>query len=427
MFDIRKMEPPKLGLSGLEAGLSEEEKVLQATAHHFAVEKMRPCAAALDRMSAEEAVAPSSPLFPYLKDFAASGLLNLDALASMEPAQMARMLPLLFEELGYGDVGLTVLAIALSFPAFAARLSGNPALVERFGHLPGCWIVTQPERGSDVLDMLVREAVQGATRQDPANLSARIDGDHVILHGRSSEWISGGPIAQCALAYVPCDYGEGMTDENGYPRLIGILVPFDLDGVSRGKPHENHGQRSLPQCSIHFDQVRVPKEYVIAGAEECLLSLYSALAFASMEIACTLTGLARAAFDHMLKYVHERSQGGGLLIEHQSVRLRMFDVWRKLEACRAVSRRIVAYNYGENGPHPLASNTSKTFVTQAACEAAEAVVSLMGANGLSREYPVEKLLRDARAALVEDGENNILSIHGANYLSDWYRQQANQR
>ena len=423
MFDIRKVEAPRLGLSGLEPTLSEEERAVQRAANRFALETMRPCAAKLDAMRPEDVVAPGSPLFEYLRQFEATGLFNLDTLASLQPAQMSRLLPLLLEELGYGDVGLTVLAIATSFPAFAAAVSGNPELIERFKGLPGCWIATQPDRGSDVLDMAGREVVRGG-RQDRGNLVARIDGDDVVIHGQTSEWVSGGPIAQCALAYLQCDYGQGVQRANGSLRLIGVLIPFDLPGVSKGKPHDKLGQRSMPQGAIYFDDVRVPMRYILAAEDAAELSFYGALTFANMEIACTLGGLARAAFEHAIKYVHERRQGGGVLMEHQSVRLRVFDLWRKLEACKAMARRVIDYNYGANGPHFLASVTSKTFVTQLAYEVADEAVQLMGANGLSREFPVERLLRDARASLIEDGENNVLSLHGANHLSDWYRQHA---
>ncbi|HEY6645406.1 acyl-CoA dehydrogenase [Povalibacter sp.] len=421
MFNIKEIAAPRLGLSGLEPTLSDEERALQSAANRFALETMRPYAATLDRLTAEEVVAAGSPLFEYLQKFQASGLFNLDLLASLQPEQMARLLPLLLEELGYGDVGLTVLAIATSFPSFAAALSGDPELLERFKGLPGCWIATQPDRGSDVLDMAGRETLRGS-RQDRGNLVARVDGDHVVINGQTSEWVSAGPIAQCALAYLQCDYGQGIHRANGSLRLIGILIPFDIPGVSKGKAHDKLGQRSMPQGAIYFDNVRVPRKYILAGEDAADLSFYGALTFANMEIACTLGGLARASFEHALKYVHERRQGGAVLMDHQSVRLRVFDAWRKLEACKAMARRVVDYNYGKNGPHFLASVTSKTFVTQSAYEVADAAVQLMGANGLSREYPVEKLLRDARAALIEDGENNVLSLHGANHLSDWYRQ-----
>ena len=79
-------------------------------------------------------------------------------------------------------------------------------------------------------------------------------------------------------------------------------------------------------------------------------SLIGALTFGNMEMATTFTGVARAAFEHSLAYAHERKQGGTAIINHQSVRLRIFDMWRKLEAGRALARRVFTYNYSPNGP-----------------------------------------------------------------------------
>jgi alkylation response protein AidB-like acyl-CoA dehydrogenase len=142
-----------------------------------------------------------------------------------------------------------------------------------------------------------------------------------------------------------------------------------------------------------------------------------------MEMAVTFTGVARAAYEHALDYVHERKQGGVSIIEHQSVRLRLFGLWQKLEACRALAHRVFNYNYSSNGPHVLASMTSKTFVTQNAFEIASEALQLFGGNGLTKEYPIEKLMRDARASLIEDGENNVLGLKVASMLSAVYKNE----
>ena len=143
----------------------------------------------------------------------------------------------------------------------------------------------------------------------------------------------------------------------------------------------------------------------------------------AVEMAVTFTGAARAAYEHALAYVHERKQGGVPIIEHQSVRLRLFGIWQKLEACRALAHRVFSYNYSNEGPHLLASMTSKTFVTQNAFEIASEALQLFGGNGLTREYPLEKLLRDTRASLIEDGENNVLGLKAATLLSQVYKEK----
>ena len=422
MFTFEKLEIPSLGIRGLEANLTEEEQAIQEVAHRFAAEVMRPIGEKLDKMTPEEVIAEESPLFEYLEQIHASGILDLAALAEMDDLQKSRIFPIIFEELGWGDSGLAIATLASSIPAFAAHTTGNAEIIEKFGNTPGCWLATQPDRGSDLVDMEGSEVHTGAT-QSRGNLSSRIDGDDIVINGQSSAWVSFAPLAQSALAYLPCDYGEGIYHSNGRGlNHVAIFIPLDLPGVSRGKPLDKLGQRALPQGEIFFDEVRVPKKYCLATQDEALTSFVGTLTFANMEMAATFTGVARAAFDHALAYVHERKQGGVPIIEHQSVQLRTFNLWQKVEAARALTHRVFDYNYSTNGPHLMASVTSKTFVTDTAFDVASEALQLFGGNGLTREYPIEKLLRDARASMIEDGENNILKLKGMRWLSKHYTQ-----
>jgi acyl-CoA dehydrogenase len=156
-----------------------------------------------------------------------------------------------------------------------------------------------------------------------------------------------------------------------------------------------------------------------------MLSFLGTLTFANMEMAATFTGVARAALDHSLAYVHERKQGGVPIIEHQSVQLRMFNIFQKVEACRALTHRVFDYNYSSNGPHIMASVTSKTYVTDTAFDVASEALQLFGGNGLTKEYPIEKIMRDARASMIEDGENNVLKLKGMRWLSEHFKQTNN--
>ena len=420
MFTFDKLDVPNLGIRGLEANLSEEERAIQDAAHRFAAEVMRPIGEKLDKMSPEEVIAEGSPLFEYMAKLQESGILDLGALSELENDQVARIFPIIFEEFGWGDSGLAIAALASSIPAFAAHTTGDAEIIEKFGSVPGCWLATQPERGSDLVDMDGSEVRPGAT-QSKGNLSARIDGDEVIISGQSSAWVSFAPLAQTALAYLPCDYGDGLYHKNGTGlNHIAIFIPLDLPGVSRGKPLDKLGQRPLPQGEVFFDEVRVPKKYCLALEDEALTSFVGTLTFANMEMAATFTGVARAAFEHALTYVHERKQGGVPIIEHQSVQLRTFNLWQKVEACRALTQRVFDYNYSANGPHLMASVTSKTYVTDTAFEVASEALQLFGGNGLTKEYPVEKIMRDARASMIEDGENNVLRLKGMRWLSKHY-------
>ncbi|MEH6611379.1 MAG: acyl-CoA dehydrogenase family protein [Halioglobus sp.] len=417
MFTFEKLETPILGIRGLEADLTEEEQAIQEVAHRFAEEVMRPIGEQLDRMTPAEVIADDSPLHEYMTKVHESGILDLGALAEMDNQQKSRIFPIIFEELGWGDSGLAIATLASSIPAFAAHTSGDAELIEKFGSAPGCWLATQPDRGSDLVDMEGSEVHPGAT-QSKGNLSCKIDGDDVVITGQSSAWVSFAPLAQTALAYLPCDNGEGIYHENGRGlNHVAIFIPLDLPGVSRGKPLDKLGQRPLPQGEIFFDEVRVPKKYCLATGDAALNSFVGTLTFANMEMAATFTGVARAAFDHALAYVHERKQGGVPIIEHQSVQLRTFNLWQKVEAARALTHRVFDYNYSNNGPHLMASVTSKTFVTDTAFDVASEALQLFGGNGLTKEYPMEKIMRDARASMIEDGENNILKLKGMRWLS----------
>ena len=414
------MPIPALGLGGLEANMSEEEKAIQDAANRFARNVMRPIAEKVDKMSAEEAIAADSPLFDFYRQLQESGLLDLETMVTLSNEEKGRLLPIIFEELAWGDCGLMLGSMVTGFPSYAARLTGDESLIEQFDGRLGCWMATQPSRGSDVVDMAGIEVPPGCKQAQP-NLYARIDGDDVIVNGQSSAWVSAAPMAETSLAYLPCDYGDGFYNENGSSPQICLLIDLADPKVSKGKPLDKHGIRTLPQGEIYFDELRVPKKNVLASGKEAVGSFQGTLTFANMEMGFSFTGVARAAYELALEYVHERKQGGTELINHQTVRMRLFDMWRKVETCRAMARRAAEYNFSDNGPHLLASVTSKTYVTQACFEGVSEALQLFGGNGLTKEYPVEKLLRDARASLIADGENNVLSLQGAHWISKAYK------
>jgi alkylation response protein AidB-like acyl-CoA dehydrogenase len=190
------------------------------------------------------------------------------------------------------------------------------------------------------------------------------------------------------------------------------LVPLDAPGVSRGKPLDKLGQRALNQGEIFFDDVRVPAELMVVGAEAYAFVVEGVLAMANAAMGAIFVGVARAALEHALAYAKERVQGGVPIFEHQSVKARLFKIFMQVEAARSLAWRVMLYN-STNPPLVQYSIASKVFCTTTAFEAASAALQIFGGNGLSREYPIEKLLRDARAAMIEDGCNDVLSLVGA--------------
>ena len=126
--------------------------------------------------------------------------------------------------------------------------------------------------------------------------------------------------------------------------------------------------------------------------------------------------MAKAAFDEALKYSRERIQGGKPIFEHQNIKLKLMEMFKTVEAARSLSRRTVLYNAANppgSLPHAVAA---KIFSTEAATQVAGEAIQIFGGNGLSKEYIIEKIFRDAKASMIEDGENSALALSGAVHL-----------
>jgi len=158
--------------------------------------------------------------------------------------------------------------------------------------------------------------------------------------------------------------------------------------------------------------VRIPAEYMVVGCEAYGAIVEQILTGANASMGTTFVGVARAALEHAVEYAKTRVQGGVPIFEHQSVKARLFKMFAQVEAARSLSRRVVHYN-ATNPPLIQYSIASKVFSTNTAFEVASQALQIFGGNGLTREFPMEKLMRDARASMIEDGCNDILSLVGA--------------
>ena len=417
----KQINLPAVGLTGFETPLSEEEASIQQSVHTFARDVLRPLGQELDRMTAEQVIAPGSPYYSVFGEAAKLGL-DSSLLAEM-PAEMAvRVESMIGEELGWGDAGLAVSLGISTFPSEMAKIVGNQELIDLSAGKIGCWMITHPDKGSDVGAFhMQREWVAGQPG-NKGNLFAKVGEHEIVINGQCSAWVSNGAVAQVALSYMTADYGDGFYDANGLPHGISVIVPLDLPGISKGKPLEKIGQRSLPQGEVYFDNVRIPKRFAVALQDEYYGNLASAWSYAGTHMAQWFTGVARSAFELALAYCHERKQGGQLLIDHQLTRYRLGDMMRRVELCRAVARRSLAYARLSPQGHPLATASGKVTVTEEAMRVVTDALQLFGGNGLTREYPMEKLFRDARAALIEDGENTILSTRLGFLLQQLYEE-----
>lgn len=404
-----ELKLPIVGMTGFEPPMSADEQVIQHSVHLFAKNVLRPLGRELDKMSAEDVIAAGSP---YYNVFAEAAKLGLDSslLAQLPPDMAVRVESMIGEEMGWGDAGLAISLGAAGFPLEMARTVGNQELVDLCTDKIGCWMITHPDKGSDVTVYDVQRDWAKGAAGNKGNMLAKVGQDEIVINGQCSAWVSNGPVAQVALGYLTADYGDGYFGADGRPNGVAVIIPLDLPGVSKGKPLDKIGQRSLPQGEIYFDNVRIPKRFAVALKDEYYGNHTSAWSFAGTHMGQTFTGVARAAFELALQYVHERKQGGDLLINHQLTRYRIGDMLRRVELCRGVARRSLAYARMTPQGHAYATASAKVTITEEAMQVVNEALQLFGAAGTSREYPIEKLFRDARSALIEDGENKVLTM-----------------
>ena len=400
---------PHVGLTGFETPLTEEEAGVQHVVHRFARDVLRPLGAELDRMSAEAVIAPGSPYYSVFAEYAKLGL-DPTMMAELPPEVAIRMESLIGEELGWGDGGLGVSLGASGFPALMAASVGNAELYELCANRIGCWMITHPDKGSDVQVFDMARDWPAGKPGNKGSMWGRIDGEEIVVNGQCSAWVSNGAVAQVALGYISAEYDGSFYQADGRPNGMTVIIPLELKGVSKGKPLDKIGQRSLPQGEIYFDNVRVPKRYAVALGEDYYGNMASAWSYAGTHMSQVFTGVARAGFELALAFASERRQGGQALIDHQLTRWRLGDMLRRVEICRAVARRSLAYARLSPKTHPYVTASAKVTVTQEAMKVVDEALQLFGGAGTSREYPIERLYRDARAALIEDGENYVLTM-----------------
>ncbi len=399
-------------VTDIEVGLSEQARDIRDTAHRFAAEVMRPAGIQLDQLhDPQDVIKADSILWDVFKKYREIGLNDVEsATAELSPYERTQIRALITEELGWGDSGLAISLSVAGFHRTFAMMSGRPALIDRYVRggqdEVGCWAVTEPDHGSDSLSFTEPHFKNPEIR---ANCIARRDGDAYVIRGQKSGWVSNGTIATVAALFCTIDGDQGF---NGGGVAV---VPLDLPGVSRGKPTNKIGQRALNQGEIFFDDVRIPAEYMVIGKENYSAVVQQILTGANAFMGTTFNGCARAAYELALDYAKTRVQGGVPIIQHQSVRARIFKMFMQVEAARSLSRRVLYYN-STNIPLIQYSIASKVFSTTTAFEVASQALQIFGGNGLTRDFPIEKIMRDARASMIEDGCNDLLSLLGATQL-----------
>jgi len=409
----------------LDPDLTSEQGEVRVATHGFASGVLRPTAARLDRMPPDEVVAESSPLWDVFRVWYELG----NHTAGLAPAHGGMGIDgltrhLVLEELGWGSAGLAaglgVATMPFEFTATLAEMTGNhrlldevvaPFVADRDARFIGCWAITEPSHGSDALevgtDAFTRARAAGSCR-------AVADGDEWVITGEKAAWVSNGTIATHALLFCTVAPPSG-------PAGGGVaMIPLDRLGIERGPALDKLGQRDLNQGGIRFDGARIPADYLLVGPDQYPLVLSTVLSLANAGMGAIFTGLARAALEDALAYAKVRTQGGHPIAQHQLVQGKLFAMFAAVEQARSLSRAALVHNSQTFPPDLAYSIASKVTCTQSAFEVASEALQVLGGIGLSRELPVEKYFRDARASLIEDGVNEFLGLQAARLILERY-------
>jgi alkylation response protein AidB-like acyl-CoA dehydrogenase len=401
----------------IDVNVSNETKSMSLQVQKFSMEVMRPAGIQLDRLSSpEEVIAKGSPLWKVFKGFRELDLHLLQipkALGGMAEDLDPMAAILITEQLGYADSGLTISLGVCCLPFNYAALFPVPEMqqlardfcADKEGKMIGCWAITEPDHGTDWF-------LGGSDPKCGPSVKAVLKGDEYIVNGEKSAWVSNGTIATHAVLHVAIDPARGMEGQGL------AIIPLDRPGISRGKPLDKMGQRPLNQGSIIFEDAVIPKKYMVVPNPDLMKAMGGlGLAHVNGGMALVFAGLAKAAFDEAFRYAKGRTQGGKPIFEHQNIRLKLMKMFTQVEAARANTRRMAMYNR-LNPMTPSVSHAvaAKCFSTETAFAVASEAMQIFGGYGLAREYPIEKIFRDARASMIEDGVNEALALKAAEYI-----------
>jgi len=256
------------------------------------------------------------------------------------------------------------------------------------------YCLSEPEAGSDAASMTTR-----AVR----------DGDFWVLNG-VKRWITNAGVSEYYTVFA-------VTDPAARSRGISAFVVEKSDpGVSFGAPEKKLGIKGSPTREVYFDNVRIPADRMIGAEGTGFATAMKTLDHTRVTIAAQAIGIAQGALDFAIGYVKERKQFGKPVADFQGVQFMLADMGMKLEVARQMT--YVAAGKSERGDADLTyfGAAAKCFASDAAMEITTDAVQLLGGYGYTRDYPVERMMRDAKITQIYEGTNQVQRIVMARQL-----------
>lgn len=366
--------------------LTDEQQMWQSAVHGFVAQEVKPRAHDVDEQAQFnwEAVRKMGPL----------GLLGLNVPEEYGGAGVdAISAAIAIEELGWG-CGSTALAIAAHNGLGCAPIAlfGSPMLQEKFlipaasgkGNLAAL-ALTEPGAGSDLKGGVITKAEK-----------------------IGNEWVINGPKMWCTNASI-ADFIVTLVrtrpDVSSHSLSL-IVVPTSTPGLQIGPAEKKMGLKGSPTHAVNYAKVVVPLDYVIGEPGDGLRQTLTILDGGRVGIGALAVGLAQAAYEEAVRYALERQAFGQLLADHQAIQWMLADAATEIQSARLMVR-YAAWLKGEGKPYTQQASMAKLFATEMAERVCRNAIQIHGGYGYSREFPVERIYRDARLMTIGEGTSEI--------------------
>jgi acyl-CoA dehydrogenase len=382
--------------------LNQDQRDVRDWVHGFAENVVRPAAHEWDERE-------ETP-WPVIKEAAKIGLYGYEALAQFWADPSGLTLPIVNEELFWGDAGIGMSIMGTSLAVAGIFSAGTP---EQLGEwVPQCFgtaddpkvasfCVSEPDAGSDVAALRTR------ARYDEAR-------DEWVLNGQKA-WATNGGIAAVHVVVATVDPGLGARGHAAF------VIPPGTKGLEQGTKLKKHGIRASHTADVFLDDCRIPGSCLLGGKEKLDERVARAreggssrrqAAMQTFEVTrptvgAQALGIARAAYEYALDYAKERKQFGRAIIENQAIAFALADMKMEIDAARLLVWR--ASWMGRNG-HEFENaegSMSKLKCGEVAVWATERAMQILGGNGYTREFPVERMHRDAKIYTIFEGTSEI--------------------
>lgn len=373
--------------------LSDDQAQLQEAARSFAQAELPEVAAELER----DNVPPSREL---VKRYAEMGFLGINVPGDLGGLGLGNLEALVVIE------EFAKVSSAVAFPIFESMVGPVRAIEHFASDTLKKRVVPQVCAGEMVVAVAMSEPEAGSALTDLKTRGA-IDGGEVVLNG-TKRWCSGGGHADAYVVYCR------LRDDPGAKGIGAVLVEKGSPGLSFGPNESLMGFRGIPSADLNFDDCRVPLDNVIvpAGGFKQLMEAFDLERCGNATMAL---GQASGALEDVIVYVQERRQFGKLLAEFQAVQLKLAEMQMKVDAARLLIWRA-AVNAEDGLPSVLDSSVGKCFANTIAREVTGEAMQLMGAYGYSKEFPMERRLRDAWGWGIAGGAIDIQKVNIASAM-----------